>query len=84
MSFLTLGIFWVGQQTSSTISPAPTVNLSWINLAFLFAVSLMPFSTALMAEFIAYRVALLCTGRTSCCLGSCCSLVGVTRPARPW
>lgn len=59
MSFLTLGIFWVGQQTQLNHLARADRNLSWINLAFLFAVSLMPFSTALMAEFIAYRVALL-------------------------
>ncbi|HET6218985.1 MAG TPA: hypothetical protein VFE27_18320, partial [Acidobacteriaceae bacterium] len=30
-------------------------NLSWIHIAFLFAVSLMPFSTRLLAGFISYR-----------------------------
>ena len=59
MSFLTLGIFWVGQQTQLNLVDRSDRNLSWIHLAFLFAVSLMPFSTALMAEFIAYRSALL-------------------------
>jgi uncharacterized membrane protein len=59
MSFLTLGIFWVGQQTQLNHLARGDRDLAWIHLAFLFAVSLMPFSTALMAEFIAYRVALL-------------------------
>ena len=59
MSFLTLGIFWVGQQTQLNHFVRADRTLAWIHLAFLFAVSLMPFSTALMAEFIAYRVALL-------------------------
>jgi uncharacterized membrane protein len=59
MSFLTLGIFWVGQQTQLNHFVRADRSLAWIHLAFLFAVSLMPFSTALMAEFIAYRVALL-------------------------
>ena len=59
MSFLTLGIFWVGQQTQLNLVARGDRNLSWIHLAFLFAVTLMPFSTGLMAEFIAYRVALL-------------------------
>ena len=59
MSFLTLGIFWVGQQTQLNLLMRSDRNLSWIHLAFLFAVTLMPFSTGLMAEFIAYRVALL-------------------------
>jgi uncharacterized membrane protein len=59
MSFLTLGIFWVGQQTQLNAMGGSNRDLSWIHLGFLFAVSLMPFSTALMAEFIAYRLALL-------------------------
>jgi TMEM175 potassium channel family protein len=59
MSFLTLGIFWVGQQTQLNHLARADRNLAWIHLAFLFAVSLMPFSTTLMAEFIEYRVALL-------------------------
>ncbi len=59
MSFLTLGIFWVGQQTQLNQLVRADRDLSWIHLAFLFCVSIMPFSTALMATFIAYRVALL-------------------------
>ncbi|MBI1774879.1 MAG: DUF3611 family protein [Proteobacteria bacterium] len=59
MSFLTLGIFWVGQQTQLNHLARSDRNLSWIHLCFLFAVSLMPFSTALMAEFIGTRVALV-------------------------
>ncbi len=59
MSFLTLGIFWVGQQTGLNFLAATDRNLTWLHLGFLFAVSLMPFSTALMAGFIAYRAALL-------------------------
>lgn len=34
-------------------------DLTWIHLAFLFAVTVMPFSTGLMAEFIHYRTALV-------------------------
>jgi uncharacterized membrane protein len=59
MSFMTLGIFWIGQQTQLNHLARSDRNLSWIHLGFLFAVSLMPFSTALMAEFITLRVALL-------------------------
>jgi uncharacterized membrane protein len=59
MSFLTLGIFWVGQQTQLNHLIRSDRNLTWIHLAFLFAVTLTPFSTMLLAEFITYRVALL-------------------------
>jgi uncharacterized membrane protein len=58
MSFLTLGIFWVGQQTQLNHFATCNRHLTWIHLAFLFAVSLMPFSTGLLAAFITYRIAL--------------------------
>lgn len=59
MSFLTLGIFWVGQQTQLNHMHRANRDLTWLHLGFLFIVSLMPFSTALMASFIEYRVALV-------------------------
>ena len=59
MSFMTLGIFWVGQQTQLNHLERTDRDLTWLHLAFLLAVSLMPFSTVLMAEFIALRTALL-------------------------
>ena len=59
MSFITLGIFWVGQQTQLNHLERSDRSLAWIHIAFLFAVSMMPFSTRLLAEFIVYRAALL-------------------------
>ncbi|MGA8151792.1 MAG: TMEM175 family protein [Terriglobales bacterium] len=59
MSFLTLGIFWVGQQTQLNHLKRSDRSLSWIYIVFLFAVSLTPFSTTLLAEFVAYRLALI-------------------------
>jgi uncharacterized membrane protein len=58
MSFLTLGIFWAGQQTQLNHFAEGTRDLTWIHLAFLFAVTLMPLSTRLLSEFITYRSAL--------------------------
>ncbi len=58
MSFLTLGIFWTGQQTQLNHISQGTRDLTWIHLGFLFAITLMPFSTRLLAEFIRYRAAL--------------------------
>ncbi|MEV1171929.1 TMEM175 family protein [Nonomuraea sp. NPDC049784] len=58
MSFLTLGIFWLGQQTQLNQFERANRHLTWIHLAFLAAVSLMPFSTALLGEYIDYRLAL--------------------------
>ncbi len=59
MSFMTLGIFWVGQQTQHNHIAQSDRNLTWLHLAFLFAVTLMPFSTTLMAEFIGFRLAVV-------------------------
>ncbi len=59
LSFLTLGIFWVGQQTQLNHFERADRNLAWIHLAFLAVVSLMPFSTSLLAEFITFRLALV-------------------------
>jgi uncharacterized membrane protein len=59
MSFLTLGIFWVGQQTQLNFLAQGNRELAWLHLLFLFFVTLMPFSTALIDGFIAYRAALL-------------------------
>ncbi len=59
MSFLTLGLFWVGQQTQLNHLERSERSLSWLHLVFLFAVSLTPFSTSLLAEFLQYHVALL-------------------------
>ena len=59
MSFLTLSIFWTGQQTQLNRFARTDRHLSWIQLAFLFFVTLLPFSTRLLAEFIEFRVALV-------------------------
>jgi TMEM175 potassium channel family protein len=58
-SFMTLGIFWVGQQTQLNHLARSDRSLSWIHIVFLFGVTLMPFSTMLLAEFTAYRIALV-------------------------
>jgi uncharacterized membrane protein len=59
MSFLTLGIFWFGQQVQLDRLSRSGRDLAWIHVGFLCAVTLVPFSTALLAEFINYRVALV-------------------------
>jgi len=58
MSFLTLAIFWVGQQAQVDRFTRSTRPLTWIHLAFLLAVTLMPFSTGLLAEDTSYRLSM--------------------------
>lgn len=59
LSFLTLGIFWVAQQTQFSQLKSSDRNFTWIHIGFLLAVTLVPFSTGLLAHFITFRVALL-------------------------
>jgi len=59
MSFTTLGIFWVGQGTQLNLLARSNRNYSWLQLGFLLAVTLVPFSTALLARFPTFRVALV-------------------------
>ncbi|HXP46473.1 MAG TPA: TMEM175 family protein [Terriglobales bacterium] len=59
MSFLTLGIFWVGQQTQLSHLARSDRSLTWIHILFLFGVSLTPFSTMLLGEHTGFRIALL-------------------------
>jgi uncharacterized membrane protein len=58
MSFLTLGIFWVGQQTQLESFTRSTRALTWIHLAFLLSVTLMPFSTGLLAQDTTYQLSM--------------------------
>jgi uncharacterized membrane protein len=59
LSFMTLGIFWNGQQTQLTYMARADRHLAWIQIGFLAAVALMPFSTSLLAEYIHLRLALI-------------------------
>jgi uncharacterized membrane protein len=59
MSFITLGIFWVGQQTQLNYLKSSERHLTWLHLAFLFFVTLLPFSTGLLTSHIWLRTALL-------------------------
>lgn len=59
VSFMTLGIFWVGQQTQLNSLARSSRGLTWIHLAFLLFVCLLPFSTTLLAGFLIYRTAML-------------------------
>jgi uncharacterized membrane protein len=59
MSYLTLGIFWVGQQTQLNHLERSDRHLTWLHLGFLFFVTILPLSTRLLTEFMQLRTALL-------------------------
>jgi TMEM175 potassium channel family protein len=56
LSFTMLGTFWLAQHTLLGILGRCDRTLTWINLGFLFVVSLLPFSAALLAHFVHLRV----------------------------
>jgi uncharacterized membrane protein len=58
LSFMTLGIFWNGQQTQLSYLTRGNRDLSWLSLLFLAIVALFPFTTSLLAEFFQLRLAL--------------------------
>jgi uncharacterized membrane protein len=59
LSFMTLGIFWLGQGTQLSQLARSNRNYTWIHLVFLFAVTLVPFSTLLLSRYYWLRVALI-------------------------
>ncbi len=59
VSVMTLGIFWVGQQTQFNHLARAARLFTWVHIAFLASISVMPFSTNLLATYIGYRSALL-------------------------
>jgi uncharacterized membrane protein len=58
LSFLTLGIFWNGQQTQLSYIDRGNRDLAWLQLLFLAVIALFPFTTSLLAENIDLRLAL--------------------------
>jgi uncharacterized membrane protein len=58
MSFITLGNFWTGHSVQYTYITKSDRNLTWLSLFFLMFVSLVPFSTALLSDYITFRTAI--------------------------
>ena len=59
LSVMTLGIFWVGQQTQLNQLARADRDFTWASYLFLAAISALPFSTRVLADFFAYRTAIL-------------------------
>lgn len=57
LSFTMLGTFWLAQHTLLSIFDRCDRTLTWIHLGFLFVVSLLPFSAALLAHYVHLRLA---------------------------
>jgi uncharacterized membrane protein len=59
LSLLTLGIFWVAQQTQLSQLARSNRDLTWLHLTFLAIITVLPFTTRLLADFFEYRLAFL-------------------------
>ncbi|MGF6886978.1 putative membrane protein [Nocardia sp. GP40] len=59
LGFVTLGMFWLGQQAQLNLIARGDRTLAWIHIMFLFGIAVVPFATALLAAFTAARLALL-------------------------
>jgi uncharacterized membrane protein len=59
LSLLTLGIFWLGQQTQLSQLERSNRDLTWLHFIFLAVVTALPFSARLLADFLEYRTAFL-------------------------
>lgn len=59
LSFITMGIYWLAQSTQFHYIEKSDRNLNWINLFFLLAISIMPFTTAFLSEYIQFKFSVL-------------------------
>ena len=71
LSSLTLGIFWLGQQTQLSQLARLNRDLAWLHFLFLAVVTVLPFSTRLLADFLTYRTAFLVYWVDIVVLGAC-------------
>ena len=69
ISFINLGVLWVGQHNQYHFISEPTAGFSradrwflWINIGYLLLVSFMPLSTALLGHYPLNRLALFVYG----------------------
>lgn len=58
MSFITLGLFWTGQTVQYTYITKSDRHLNWITIFYLMFVVLIPFSTALLGEYMTFKLAI--------------------------
>ena len=69
LSFMTCGIFWMGQSAQFQYIDKSDRNLNWISLFFLMFVATIPFTTAFLSEYIDFKFALFVYWLNILCLG---------------
>ena len=58
LSFMTLGIFWTGHSSQFHYIEKSDRNFYWLNLTFLLFVTITPFTTAFLSEYITFKFAI--------------------------
>lgn len=58
LSFMTLGIFWVGHSTQFDYIRRSDRHLTWLSIFFLMFVSILPFTTAFLSAYIEFKLAI--------------------------
>jgi TMEM175 potassium channel family protein len=71
MSFVMLGVLWIGHHFQFHYIRRTDRPLLWINLVFLLAVTFLPFSTAVLANYYEAHVAVILYGSTLVVAGGC-------------
>jgi uncharacterized membrane protein len=69
ISFVILGVYWVGHHIQLSFIRRADRPLLWINLLFLLWVALVPFSTALLSEYPAAQAAITVYGLNLIAIG---------------
>ena len=59
LSFLTLGLFWIGQQTVLNHLHRTDRYMTWLLLGYLALIAIVPVTTGLLADYITYRTAVI-------------------------
>jgi uncharacterized membrane protein len=62
MSFVILGIYWIGHHNQFHYIRRSDRTLLWINIAFLMSVTFIPFTTALLGDYPAERISVVIYG----------------------
>jgi uncharacterized membrane protein len=57
LGFVTLGIFWVGHATQFKFIHQTDRHLTWLSIFFWMFVSIIPFSTGFLSEFLRFKIA---------------------------
>ncbi|MDX1908710.1 MAG: TMEM175 family protein [Bacteroidia bacterium] len=58
LSFMTLGIFWIGHSTQFVFIQRTDRNLTWISVFFLMFITLLPFTTRILSSHITNRISI--------------------------